>query len=56
VFDEDEVELQATALVATSMTIPRAARRVFPDANPTIPLYSFALIGTVTIDKPLLPA
>ena len=41
VFDEDEVELQATALVATSMTIPRAARRVFPDANPTIPLYSF---------------
>ena len=56
VFDEDEVELQATALVAASMTIPRAARRFFPDANPTIPLYSFLLIGTVTIDEPLVPA
>jgi hypothetical protein len=56
VLDEDEVELQATALVATSMTIPRAARRVFPDANPTIPLYSFVLIGTVTVDESLLPA
>jgi hypothetical protein len=56
VFDEDEVELQATALVATSMTIPRAARRVFPDANPTVPPYGFVLIGTVTVDDPLLPA
>jgi hypothetical protein len=38
------------------MTIPRAARRVFPDANPTIPLYSFVLIGTVTVGKAQLPA
>jgi hypothetical protein len=38
------------------MTIPRAARRVFPDAIPTIPLYSFVLIGTVTVGKSQLPA
>jgi hypothetical protein len=35
--DEELVELHATAEVATNMTIPSAAMRVFHDAEPKAP-------------------
>jgi hypothetical protein len=37
VVDAELVELQATAVVATSTTIPKAAMRVFHDAEPKAP-------------------
>jgi hypothetical protein len=37
VVDAELVELQATAVVATSRTIPKAAMRVFNDAEPKAP-------------------
>ena len=40
VVDDELVELQATAVVATASTIPSAAMRVFHDAELKVPPWS----------------